>query len=132
MVPTQLDTTYSSQQPVLFLNYHIDTLLEIPKISYDNSETSGFYSCCVPFEICDANISRNSSWNLMDKNTIAAYPESGDFYVDYSNECGGNPFAVTGIAYLWEDIPTRRSLGAPIYSDDEYRLPATPWKYDIA
>jgi len=32
------------------------------------------------------------------------------------------------IAYLWRETPVLETLGLPIYSADEFRLPAAPWK----
>ena len=70
--------------------------------------------------------------NYILKANIAAYPEDATIYVDYSFECGNDPLAVTGIAYLWESDPVKGMLAAPIYSTDEYRLPAAPWKFNLA
>ena len=31
------------------------------------------------------------------------------------------------LAYMWADKRVKEYLGAPIYADDAYRLPAAPW-----
>ena len=62
---------------------------------------------------------------------VAGYPEDSMLYVNYLHSCNNNPFAVTGIAYLWESNPMETMLGAPIYSADEYRLPAAPWQFQV-
>ena len=38
---------------------------------------------------------------------------------------------IRNLAYLWEDNPVLEYLGAPIYANDEYKLPGAPWNYII-
>ena len=38
---------------------------------------------------------------------------------------------IRNLAYLWEDNPVLEYLGAPIYANDEYKLPGAPWNYVI-
>ena len=35
------------------------------------------------------------------------------------------------ISYLWQMTPVLGMEAAPIYADDQYRLPAAPWRYKI-
>ena len=49
--------------------------------------------------------------------------------IDYSTECPES--APTGIAYMWEDTPVKGMLASPIYSDDEFRLPAATWIHEL-
>ena len=102
-----------------------------PGITYDNSEISGFYVCCnKPFDLCDATGSRETSWAKLGKGSVKADLRSGLVTVSYGSQCGEGEEA-SGIAYLWEDNPVRAMLGAPIYSDDTFRLPAGPWKWQL-
>ena len=40
----------------------------------------------------------------------------------------GTNWKVPSLAYLWRETPIQGYLAAPIYSTDNYRLPAAPWK----
>ena len=35
------------------------------------------------------------------------------------------------LTYLWGETPIREYLGAPIYSDNEFKLPAPPFIYQL-
>ena len=54
-----------------------------------------------------------------------------EIFIDLSTECVHQLTNATGLAYLWESDPVRKMLGAPIYSADEFRLPAAPWKHQL-
>ncbi len=36
------------------------------------------------------------------------------------------------ISYLWRESPVKALYMLPIYSDDEFRMPTPPFKYDLA
>jgi hypothetical protein len=37
----------------------------------------------------------------------------------------------TGFSYLWNETPVLGTEALPIYADDEFWLPAAPWKYPV-
>ena len=97
-----------------------------PGITYDNTEISGFYVCCEEYSTCDY---ANGRWSKIEKQYVTADTATATVSVDFSSEC---PSAtVTGIAYMWEDTPVKGMLAAPIYSADEFRLPAAPWTFQL-
>ena len=49
--------------------------------------------------------------------------------VDLTGLCGDE--GVTQLAYMWADKRVKEYLGAPIYADDEFRLPAAPWNHEL-
>ena len=98
----------------------------VPGITYDNTEISGFYVCCEEYSTCDY---ANGRWTKISKEYVTADTVSGIVTVDFSAECPST--SPTGIAYMWEDTPVQGMLAAPIYSDDEFRLPAAPWTFEL-
>ena len=36
------------------------------------------------------------------------------------------------IAYIWRETPVKELYMLPIYSDDQFRMPTPPFKYDLA
>ena len=92
--------------------------------SYDNSEISGFYVCCINYSECDTR----DAWQRMERSR--AKRNSATFIeLNLKEICGYDK--PTGLAYLWEDIPTKRFMGLPIYGNDNFSLPAAPWKTDV-
>ena len=94
------------------------------EFTYDNSEISGFSVCCVQFKLCDSR----EAWTVLDRaSTMKATRYT--IQVNVQGICDqGNP---TGLAYLWEDTPTKRMIGLPIYSNDSFHLPGAPWKLEL-
>ena len=45
-----------------------------------------------------------------------------------SSSCPSN---YSGIAYLWLETPCSAETACPVYSNDEYRLPALPWRQEV-
>lgn len=113
--------TFATNGAILTLEYPLDA-----GITYDNSEISGFYVCCEEYSTCDYE---NGRWTRIESQYVTADTVSGMVSVDYSAECPSS--APTGIAYMWEDTPVQGMLAAPIYSADEFRLPAAPWKFEF-
>ena len=94
-----------------------------PGITYDNTEISGFYVCCVEYDTCDNDYAR---WALIPDEKVVVDISQSRITIDHSAECESGPGS--GIAYLWDDAPVKGMLAAPIYSNDRFRLPAAPWK----
>ena len=99
-----------------------------PGITYSNAEISGFYACCLEYDLCDAGAAGN--WLKLAKELVQFDAAQNKITVDYSGECA-NSGGANGIAYLWEDSPVKGMLAAPIYSNDDFRLPAAPWKIPV-
>jgi hypothetical protein len=36
------------------------------------------------------------------------------------------------IAYIWRETPVKELYMLPIYSDDQFRMPSPPFKFDLA
>ena len=92
--------------------------------TYDTSEISGFYICCINYSNCNTN----EAWQAVDRSRVKAYLPT-TIEIDLKDICGDGK--TSGLAYLWEDIPTKRVKGLPIYSSDNFGLPAAPWKTEI-
>jgi hypothetical protein len=52
-------------------------------------------------------------------------PETNTVVVLFFEACA------TGFGYLWNETPVLGTEALPIYSDNEFRLPAAPWKIEI-
>lgn len=83
---------------------------------------SGFYFCPIPYNDCDNIV---GSWNKIDSSRVTFTQNENRIQIDLS---GLNPM---GLAYLWEDTPTKINFGLPIYADDAYNLPGGPWKAQV-
>lgn len=92
-------------------------------ITYNNQETSGFSVCCISYSECD------EAWIVLEM-TRGKMETSMTVTVNFEEVCGDN--VPTGLAYLWEDTPTKRMFGLPIYSNDKFHLPGAPWKFELA
>lgn len=95
------------------------------EFTYDNSEISGFSICCKDYSECDYY---QDAWKVLDR-YHGKKDSSTSIMVNIQDVCGQN--SPTGLAYLWEDTPTKRMIGLPIYSNDRFQLPAAPWKYEL-
>ena len=117
--------------PFPSMNFNISGILTLDYptgagITYDNSEISGFYACCVNYDDCDIVA---GNWNKIVNENVSVDTTHCRIVVDYSTACPGT--TASGIAYLWEDIAVEGMLAAPIYSNNEFRLPAAPWKTSV-
>ena len=103
----QDDTSY-------FLEYDQD-------ITFDSSELSGFFYCCA--EDC-ATTNDVTRWPPVDP----AYVQMTDsrhlaIAKEGAGSCPGG-----SLSYLWRQTPIQTPIwGAPIYSDDIFRMPSPPW-----
>ena len=92
--------------------------------TYDNSEISGFYVCCVTYRECDSQ----EAWQVLEISRAEKYSTTV-IKIDLDAVCElSEP---TGLAYIWEDTPTERMIGLPIYANDTFGLPAAPWKFKL-
>jgi sialate O-acetylesterase len=106
------------------------------KITYNQTEISGFYYCCLDeFEHCDM-LAKN--WVEVKKESVKINSTALDIdvmniYVGELKECyrnfsSENFYRVPHIAYLWRETPIKGYLAAPIYGKDKFKLPSAPWK----
>merc|ERR1719239_1464959 len=92
--------------------------------TYDNSELSGFFSCCGEPGFC-RNSLRNADWPAVEKESVEADPSSLSIRIG-ARVCA-NEGEVVSLAYLWRETPIQAPVwGAPIYGDDIHRLPSPP------
>jgi len=90
-------------------------------ITYDSSELSGFFYCCG--EDC-ANTPDSNRWPPVDQ-TFVQMTDSRHLVIEKegTGDCSGG-----ALAYLWRQTPIQTPIwGAPIYSDDDFRIPSPPW-----
>merc|ERR1712020_814586 len=93
--------------PILSLKYN-------EPITYDNTEISGFYYCCIDYERCDSNA---GNWPEIGKDSVEL--DDTDVTAPKINIKLGDLVAcemeVPHVAYLWRETPIRGYLAAPIY-----------------
>lgn len=90
--------------------------------TYNSQEISGFYYCSILYNNCDSKV---GLWRKIEPSRVTFIKNENRIKIDLEKL---NP---TGLAYLWEDTPTKTNFGLPIYADDEYYLPAAPWKVQV-
>ena len=98
------------------------------EFTYNDNEISGFYICCLEFDECTKAA---GNWELMPKESVTGSESGKTIIIDLAlaTKCAYNE--IRNLAYLWEDKPVLEYLGAPIYANDEYKLPGAPWNYAI-
>merc|ERR1712142_1121030 len=90
-------------------------------IVYDSTELSGFFYCCE--EDC-ATVTDSKKWPEVD----VSYVSQKDPRTLIIREGGAGTCEGGSLAYLWRQTPIETPIwGAPIYSDDVFRLPSPPW-----
>ena len=83
-------------------------------ISYDQSEISGFYYCCLDYEECDKDA---GAWfDFMKGDVEQVDPKV--INIKTGNLIGWCEMEVPHEAYLWQQTPIKGYLNAPIYSTD--------------
>ena len=71
------------------------------------------------------------SWKILDSQRARQAPDDwSTIKISIRGICAEDEVA-TGLAYLWRDTPTKRMTGLPIYSNDTFRLPGAPWKFEL-
>jgi len=90
-------------------------------ITYDSSELSGFFSCCGGD--C-ASTPNSDKWPPVEQQFV----ELREGRVISINKEGTEDCDNPALAYLWRQTPIQTPVwGAPIYSDDVFRIPSPPW-----
>jgi len=108
-VITEDDTSY-------ILDYDQD-------ITFDSSELSGFFYCCA--EDCTTTNDINN-WPLVDPGLVKMTGSRNLTIAKGEAGC-----TKPTLAYLWRQTPIQKPIwGAPIYSDDAFRIPSPPWIWD--
>ena len=68
----------------------------------------------------------------MIKSNVTAMPDESKIMVDLTGLCDWTgEVRVKNLAYMWADKRVKEYLGAPIYADDEFRLPGAPWRHEL-
>merc|ERR1711970_648871 len=90
-------------------------------IIFDSSELSGFFYCCD--ESC-ATTNDINKWPAVEP----GYVEQMDSKVIIIKKEGTGECVTPPLAYLWRQTPIQTPVwGAPIYSNDIFRIPSPPW-----
>lgn len=111
---------------LLSVEEHSNVVIEYDQdFTYDNSEISGFYVCCISYFECDDK----EAWHVIGVSQVNRDSTTKSIEINLKQIC--RHVKPTGLAYLWEDTPTKRLIGLPIYANDSYGLPAAPWKYEL-
>ena len=92
-------------------------------ITFDSSELSGFFYCCA--KDC-ATTNDINNWPPVDPGLVKM---TGSRNLTIAKGEAGCPKPT--LAYLWRQTPIQKPIwGAPIYSDDAFRMPSPPWIWD--
>jgi len=109
-------------------DFKIVTLAFDSDLQYlEEAEISGFHFCAESTDKCDEG-SSGDKWidiakervNQVDKRTIRVDLS------DFDTVLGGS------IAYIWRETPVKELYMLPIYSDDQFRMPTPPFKFNLA
>ena len=93
-------------------------------------EEDRFMVCCMEStEQCDT---RPYQWSGVGWQgvTIKGMPSSRSVELDLSSACGEGG-DVSGLAYLWLQVPCSGEEQCPLYSDDQYKIPVAPFKVEL-
>ncbi len=107
---------------------------------FDVKESDGFYICCdvSHFDECDAN----NAWEAVNcermdlsrqwfssefilQRVLDVKQDSENSLLVYFDSCG------VGLAYLWNETPVLGTEALPLYSTNNFKLPAAPWKVPV-
>ena len=109
---------FQQDETTYFLEYDQD-------ITYDSSELSGFFYCCIADCV---NALHLSDWPPVDPSKVRM-TDSRRLAIEKTGagDCRGG-----SLAYLWRQTPIQKPIwGAPIYSDDSFRVPSPPWIWTL-
>jgi len=96
--------------------------------TYDDTELTGFFSCCGAPGVCRNQIYA-SAWPEVAKDKVTSDTSSMQVRISQV-ECKGEGESLS-LAYLWRQTPISTPVwGAPIYADDEFQLPSPPWIWE--
>ena len=93
-------------------------------------ESDRFMVCCMETtELCD---SRPYEWGGVGWQgvTITGMPTTSSVRLDVSQACGGSG-EMSGLAYLWLQVPCTGEQLCPLYSDAQHSLPVAPFKIEL-
>jgi len=93
----------------------------------EDAEISGFHFCAESTDKCDEG-SSGDKWMDIAKDRVSQV-DKRTIRVDLSEfetVLGGS------IAYIWRETPVKELYMLPIYSDDQFRMPTPPFKFDLA
>ena len=88
-------------------------------------ENSGFFFCCGEnnSSTCEADqVVHATDWKLVKMDDVKQ-ETTNQIHVTLAS-CNGGP---SSLAYLWAESPVTITHGLPIYSTNQYELPAAPW-----
>jgi len=92
----------------------------------EDAEVSGFHFCPESTDKCDEG-SNGDKWIDISKDKVDQI-DNRTIRVDLSSFdtiLGGS------IAYIWRETPVKDLYMLPIYSDDQFRMPTPPFKFDL-
>ena len=87
-------------------------------------ENSGFFFCCGennPNECLGDQVVPATNWKLVSMDNVKQ--TSSNMISVTLPQC----YAPSSLGYLWAESPVTITHGLPIYSTNEYELPAAPW-----
>ena len=93
-------------------------------ISYLPVENSGFFFCCGlnSFSSCMGDqVVPATNWKLVSKEDVE---QTGSKMITITLP---NCYGPSSLGYLWAESPVTVTHGLPIYSTNNYELPAAPW-----
>jgi len=122
---------FPSQGPIV-TNLEVEqgdvTLTYDQPFNYDDTELTGFFSCCGAPGVC-RNQNHASTWPAIGKDKVTGDPGSQIINIS-PDKCEGEGESLS-LAYLWRETPIRTPVwGAPIYADNDFRLPSPPWIWE--
>ena len=103
---------------------HVRIRYDENPISYSPQENSGFFFCCGEnnSSTCIADqVVPASDWKLLSIGNVRQ--TQPDLINVTLPRCNGP----SSLAYLWAESPVIATKGLPIYSTNQYELPAAPW-----
>ena len=115
--PTDFIVTHREDHLEVFITYD-------EFILYNPGENSGFFVCCEKnsSSSCDGDVVHLASdWQLLPMSAVTQV--SGDSILVVLDNCGD----YASLGYLWAESPVVSLHGLPLYSLDQYGLPAPPW-----
>ena len=117
--PRVIDRSVTDDKTMLTVTYS-------QPITYDQSEISGFYYCCIEYQQCDNDA---GNWFEFMKGDVTH--NGNEIHIKLGNFIGWCEMKVPHVAYLWRQTPIKGYLAAPIYGNDKFSLPSGPWKLEF-
>ena len=105
-------------------NTQIEITYDETPISYSPRENSGFFLCCGSNNSSSCNgdeVNPATDWKLL---PMSAVSQTSDNTLSVNVESCDGP---SSLGYLWAESPVVELHGLPIYSINQFALPAAPW-----